>query len=345
MTTNDSLAVTVVTHGSAAHLPRLAASLLPQLAEGDEVVIVDNASRDDTVAVARSLGRPVAVIEAGQNLGFAGGCHLGAGATTAPLLLFLNPDCELQDGCLDALRAIACDRPDWSAWQAAVMLPDGRINTSGGIVHYTGIAWAGNCGGPASALPAEPAEVGFASGAALVVRRDAWQELGGLERSYFMYCEDVDLGLRLWLAGRRVGVAPSARVTHGYEFDKGTSKWFWLERNRWRMLLADYPTRLLLELAPALVASELALLAVAARDGWLKAKLRAQLAVLAGLPDTLRRRAAIQHRRRIGDGEFAMHLTSSLDSPYLGIAPDGWAARAQARYWALVCSALGQRAR
>src|SRR5205814_1452970 len=83
------------------------------------------------------------------------------------------------------------------------------------------------------------------------------------------YGEDLDLGLRLWLAGHRVGLLPQARVVHGYEYEKGSYKWFWLERNRWRTVLSVYPAPLLALVAPALLAGELALLAVAARQGWL----------------------------------------------------------------------------
>ena len=126
-----------------------------------------------------------------------------------------------------------------------MLLDEDRINTSGGVIHYLGIGWAGDCERPVSALPAHDREIAFPSGAAMVVRREIWLALGGLDRDYFMYGEDLDLGLRLWLAGHRVGIVPGARVTHGYEFDKGPYKWFWLERNRWRTVLSVYPAPLL----------------------------------------------------------------------------------------------------
>ena len=88
-------------------------------------------------------------------------------------------------------------------------------------------------------------EVSFASGAALVVRREAWEAVGGFDERYFMYGEDLDLGLRLWLHGYRVGVVPAARVDHDYTFAKGGWKWFMLERNRWWTVLGDYPGALL----------------------------------------------------------------------------------------------------
>jgi GT2 family glycosyltransferase len=333
---DDALAVVVVTHQSAAHLRALATAVLPQLRDGDELVIVDNASSDGTPEAARSLGGRVTVIETGQNLGFAGGCQLGARATHAPLLLFLNPDCQPQAACLAELRDAAARHPDWAAWQAAVLLDRGHINSSGGVVHYLGIGWAGECGRPLSALAPDDHEIAFPSGAAMVVRREAWRSLGGLDEDYFMYGEDLDLGLRMWLSGHRVGVVPSARVMHGYEFDKGSSKWFWLERNRWRTVLSVYPAPLLLLLGPGLLAAELGLLAVAASDGWLGSKLRAQAAVIGGLPRTLTRRREVQRARRVGASEFARHLTSSLDSSYLSAAHSPWLRAPQALYWRLV---------
>lgn len=343
---SEALAVVVVTYQSAAHLPDLIPAIVDQLREEDELVIVDNASDDGTPAVARSLSGRVNAIETGENLGFAGGCHVGVEATRAPLLLFLNPDSRPEPDCLQRLREAASVHPDWGAWQAAVLLEDGRINTSGGVVHFLGIGWAGDCDRPIAELPAHDCEIAFPSGAAMVVRREAWSTLGGLDRDYFMYGEDLDLGLRLWLSGRRVGLVPAARMIHSYEFDKGPSKWFWLERNRWRTVLSVYPAALLLVLAPALLAGELALLAIAAREGWLRQKLRAQAAALRALPSTLARRRTVQRQRRIDASELASHLTSSLNSPYLaGAAQRPWLSAPQALYWWLARHTLSLLAR
>lgn len=341
----DAVAVVVVTHQSAADLPRLADALLGQLREDDELVVVDNASKDGTPDAARASLASAIVVETGANLGFAAGCHAGAQATRVPLLLFLNPDCRPQPGFLERLRRASATHPDWAAWQAAVLLDEGHINTSGGVIHYLGIGWAGDCERPISALPAHDREVAFASGAAMVVRREIWLELGGMDAEYFMYGEDLNFGLRLWLAGHRVGLVPAARVVHGYEFDKGSYKWFWLERNRWHTVLSVYPTSLLALLAPALLAAELVLLAVAARQGWLGPKLRAQAAVIGGLPRTLARRRAVQRTRRISAAGLARHLTSSLDSPYLTAVDSRWVSVPQAFYWRLVSRTLSMLTR
>lgn len=334
------IAVVVVSYNSAAHLPQLIDALLIQLELDDELVVVDNASADGSADVARRLSDRVRVVELDSNSGFAAGCHAGAEASTAPLLFFLNPDSIPRPDCIEHLRAAADKHSQWSAWQAAVMIPDGHINSDGGVIHYLGFGWAGHCGAPASELPSMARTVAFPSGAGFVIRRTVWDELGGLDASYFLYAEDLDLGLRLWHAGYQVGLVPEAQVLHDYEFDKGGHKWFWLERNRWRTILSVYPSSLLLLLMPALAASELALMLLSARDGWLRMKLRAQAHVIIGLPAVLRRRRRVQSSSRISAAEFASHLTASLDSHYVPVGNLPWLVWCQAAYWAVVTMLL-----
>ncbi len=334
MTVAPAIAAIVVAHNSADHLPDLIGSLLEQLQPADEIIVVDNLSVDGSAAVARSLSDRVRVIEPGSNGGFAAGCHVGVQHSTAPLLLFLNPDSIPRASCIARLRAAADEHPEWSAWQAAVMISDDVINSDGGVVHYLGFGWAGHCGASAAELPTMPRGVTFPSGAGFVMRRAVWDELGGLDPSYFLYCEDLDLGLRVWSAGYQVGLVPDAHVLHEYEFDKGGRKWFWLERNRWRTILSVYPASLLLLLVPALAASELALMLISARDGWLTMKLRAQASVLVGLPTVLRRRRRVQTASRVNPAEFASLLTASLDSRHLPLGNLPWLVWCQGAYWA-----------
>ncbi|MGI8729895.1 MAG: glycosyltransferase family 2 protein [Solirubrobacteraceae bacterium] len=320
MPAGPAVAVVVVCHDSAQDIAGSLPTVLDQLEPCDELIVVDNASSDWTADVVRAVAPRAIVVRSGVNLGFAGGANLGASSAGAPLLFFLNPDARLQLGCLAALRRGAVQKPSWGALQALVTLPGGElVNTAGNPVHFLGFGWAGDHGCPVPAAGAELREVPTASGAALVVRREAWDAAGGFEECYFMYGEDLDLSLRLRAMGWTIGLVPDARVEHDYEFVKGDYKWFHLERNRWWTLLGVYPTRLLILLIPALLAFELVLLPAAWRGGWLGAKLRAQFAVLRSLRRSLRRRRRIQPPR-IDPTRFAQSLTAALDSEFLGAA-------------------------
>jgi hypothetical protein len=141
-----------------------------------------------------------------------------------------------------------------------------------------------------------------------------------------------------------VGVEPSARVDHLYDFAKGTRKWRLLERNRWATIVRTYPAELLVLLAPALLATELALVAVAFAGGWGPAKLASWGDLARALPRLVRERRAIQSRRRVSALEFARHMTPELSSPYLGRASELRALAVLLRaYWRLVLAVLGER--
>lgn len=321
------LSVVVVTYNSRSAVTPTLTALRDQLGTEDELVVVDNASADGTPDQVRALVPAARVLRNDHNAGFAAAANAGARAATGDLLLFLNPDAVPAPGFVEAIRA---PRGDWTAWMGLVKAGD-AINTSGGVMHFTGIAWAGQA--PARG----PGAVTFLSGACLAVPRATFLAAGGFAERYFMYQEDVDLSLRLRLAGGRLGIEPAAVVDHDYEFAKGPDKWRLLERNRWATIVRCYPGRLLAAVVPALLATELALLVVAAVGGWLPQKLAALGETVRALPRLLRERRDVQATRTVSAAEFAAWLTPDLDSPYLGRAGRSRVLRAALRgYWALI---------
>jgi GT2 family glycosyltransferase len=344
------LSVVIVTrdHREAvrAALPALAA----QLDGGDQLIVVDNDSSDGTADAVRELAPDAIVIDAGANLGFAAGCNRGASTASGELLCFLNPDAVPAPGFREAIERPLADGRGWAAWQGLVTTEGGRVvNTHGGVVHFTGIAWAGGAGEPlavegGAGVPAEELstrEPGFVSGACLAIPGPMFERIGGFAEGFFLYHEDVDLSLRLRLAGQRLGVEPAARVEHAYEFAKGPAKWRYLERNRWATLIRTYPSALLMLLAPALVATELALVPVSAAGGWFGQKLLAWGDTLRGTGRLLRERRQIQASRAIDAAQFARALSADLASPYLGRAGRSRSLRGALRaYWSVVLALL-----
>src|SRR6201999_545696 len=162
--------------------------------DGDEIVVVDNASGDESVAAARRLAPGATIVENARNAGFPGACNQGAARARNPLLVFLNPDATPQPGWGEAIRAPLRDGRGWAAWQALVTQDGGRtVNTAGNVVHFTGLSWAGQAGMPLAGADVRRREVGSLSGACLAVPRDAFDAVGGFDADYFLYCEDLDL--------------------------------------------------------------------------------------------------------------------------------------------------------
>lgn len=334
---HPTLSVLIVAYESRDDLKKTLPALLAELGDGDELIVVDNKPGDGSAEVVRDLAPRARIVPMGRNTGFAGGCNAGAEVARGELLVILNPDAVPQPGFGEAIRRPWLEGRGWGAWQALVADADGhRVNSAGNPVHFTGIVWAGGHGSPLDEAP--PAgEVAAASGACLAIPLARWRESGGFPGEFFMYHEDVDLSVRLRAEGHPVGIEPAARVAHDYEFGANEQKWFWLERNRLAFLVRTYPGILLVLLAPALLATELALLLVSARAGWGREKLRATLAFLRWLPRLLRERRELRRRRVISARDFAAALTPDLDSELISPLVRSGPARLLLRaYWRLV---------
>ena len=341
------VSVVVVAYRNAGELAAGLPPLIRELDSEDQLIVIDNAPDAATAETVLRAAPRALYVPSAVNLGFAGGCNAGAERATGDILLLLNPDAVVQPGFGDAIRRPYTREDGWDAWMGLVTAEGGaRINTSGNVVHFTGIAWAGGAGRDAASAPAAPREVAYLSGACLAIRRSVWERLGGFDPWFFLYHEDLDLSLRIRLAGGRVGIEPGARVDHAYEFHKGPYKWRLMERNRWAVLVRTYPASLLVLLAPALLATELAVLAAAHKGGWRPAKVAAVREAVTALPALRRQRRAIAATRSITASEFARALTPELSSPFLGgVARSGLVTRLLRLYWAVVVRAVGSTER
>ena len=315
-----TLSVLIVSWNNGRELRRTLPAVDRELGEGDELIVVDNDSSDGSPELVAKLVPSAGVVRMGRNAGFAVGCNVGSAEATGDLLVILNPDAAPMPGWGDAIRGPWQEERGWAAWQGLVADKGGSvINSAGNPIHFTGIVWAGAHGRPIESAP-PVGEVPTLSGACLAIPRRTWDALGGFPDRFFLYCEDVDLSLRLRIAGGAIGIEPSAVVDHEYEFRTLGHKWRWLERNRWAVLIRNYPSRLLFLLAPALVATELALMVAAVAGGWGRHKLRAYGDVVRWLPRLLRERRELQTTRTITAAEFASWLSADLDSPFIPAA-------------------------
>jgi GT2 family glycosyltransferase len=286
------------------------------------VVVVDNGGGGPEIDAAERLDG-VSVVAAPRNLGFGAGCNLGASSTDADVLVFLNPDTVVRPGAIAALVAALEERSVGVA-QARLLLLDRPdvLNSGGNVLHLSGLAWPGGYGEPASGITSVR-EIAYASGAALAMRSDIFRELGGFTEELFLYQEDLDLSWRARLSGRSVVVVPGADVLHDYVFERpDRRKEYYLERNRLVFVLTSYSGRLLALVAPVLLAVELAIALVAAREGWLAEKLRGWGWLLRHRGWLRLHRRRVQGLRRVPDRELARHLTPVVD-PVMLTLPAG----------------------
>jgi GT2 family glycosyltransferase len=306
--------VIVVAYESGTALTRCLDSL-----EDEDVVVVNNGAAGPEIEAAASRVR---VIDS-ENAGFGAGCNRGVRETDADVLVFVNPDTVVQPGAVQAL-ARALEAPDVGVVQARLRLLEQPelLNSGGNVLHVSGLAWPGGYGDPADGLT-HVQEIAYASGAAFAIRRDVFLELGGFTEKLFLYQEDLELCWRAHLHGLRVLVVPEADVLHDYVLERpGRQKEYYLERNRLIVVLSAFSARLLLLLAPVLLAVEAGIVLVAWRQGWLREKTRGWAWLVRNGSWLAAHRRETQALRRVSDRKLARFLTPVLDPRMLEL-PSG----------------------
>lgn len=333
--------ILVAYDGEPGMLEAALASMRAQSLVPSQIICVDQ-SPDGRFSAALTGDDRVEVVRPEQNLGYPSACNLAAAGARGEFILFLNPDAHAEPSCLEELvRAVGHDPHGRTAIAGAqVLLPGGRqVNAGANVLHLSGLSWSGRYGLAPEAGPPRP--VAVVSGAALLVRRRAYVEIGGYTEGFFMYYDDVDLAWRARLAGWEVLFCPAARVEHDYEFSKGDYKWRYLERNRWWCLLAHLQLRTLIALTPLLLAVELAILGRARREGWLSAKLSAYRALWEDRRALMARRRELQRSRVTGDRAILVRMTGEVDSPFLDSPLARRAHQPLEAYRRLVCRIAG----
>jgi GT2 family glycosyltransferase len=326
----------IVSFGAQPWLERCVDAVLASTGVEVDVVIVDNG--DTSGAIKRLAGRcRVRVLSPGRNTGFAAGCNAGVATASGEIVALVNPDVIVERDALASLAAVASE-PIVGLATSSLRLADapGLMNSAGNPVHYLGLAWAGGHGEPADQYD-KRRTVASASGACCALRRSLWSSLGGFETAYFAYHEDVEMSLRCWQRGLEVVYVPDAVARHHYEFSRNKCKSELLERNRWLTLLTVYSGRTLWLLAPALAGMELTVLAGAAVQGWLPAKLVGYRWLLRNQGLVRRRRAQLQAERIRPDRDFVPVLAARFEPTNVEGLPGLSVLNAVlAAYWAVV---------
>lgn len=225
--TDPALAVVTVSYHSHDALTELLASVDASALHPAETVVVDNAREPD-------LGLPSSddlhVVTAPRNLGYGGGVNLGVSTLPREVewVLITNPDVRIDASALGVLLDVAHEQSDAGAVGPRVLETSGETYPSArelpslrtGVGHallanvWLGNPWTRRYRGENRRTSGQWRETGWLSGSCLLVRREAFEAIGGFDESYFMYFEDVDLGARLAKAGWRNLYVPDAVVTH-----------------------------------------------------------------------------------------------------------------------------------
>jgi GT2 family glycosyltransferase len=308
------VSVIVPNYNGVRHLPAVLAALHRQRFTDFEVIVVDDASSDDSVALLESAYPDIRLIVNRHNAGFVQSCNTGAAAARGRLIVLLNSDTEPEPAWLAELVKAFVANPHAATVTSKLLLFDRRdtLHTTGDMLGVDGIprnrgVWERDHGQYDAAT-----QVFSGCGGATAYRREVWEALGGFDETFWMYLEDVDFGFRARLAGWEAVFAPEARVYHRLSASGGdVLASYYVGRNTLWLIAKNMPRTLLRRNAFAIVAGQLAVTLAALRN-WrgaaARARLRGQVDGLLGLPRQLQKRRTIQPRRQIEDDELASLL-------------------------------------
>jgi GT2 family glycosyltransferase len=306
------VSIVIVTWNGRQYLDACLEAVAAQEEVTTETILVDNASTDGTAEYVRDRFPWVRLVALAQNRGFAGGNNAGVREARGRLVALLNNDTVPDAGWLRALRR-GLDEPARFALAASriVYMHDPAIIDSAGdgLLRWGG-AFKWQHGAPVDTAD-ESREVFGVCGAACLMPKAVYEELGGFDEDFFASHEDVDLSYRARLLGYRCRYVADAVVRHHGSATLGRMSAravFHSQRNLEWLYVKNTPGVLLARTLPGHLLYNVAAAVHFARNGLGSSFLRGKIAALAGLPAALRKRAVVQRTRRVGARAIWPHL-------------------------------------
>lgn len=314
------VSVIVINWNGARYLPTCLDSLRAQTYPRLEGIVADNASTDGSQALVRERYPEVKLVALPENRGFTGGNNAGIQASRGEIVILLNNDTEAAPDWVAQVVAAFQRHPEAGLVASKLLLFDRRdtFHTAGDFYRLDGLPGNRGVWQRDEGQYDREEYVFSACGGALAVRRAVLEEVGPLDDDFFFSAEDVDLAWRAQLAGWRCVYAPNAVVYHHLAATGGdVTASFYNGRNFIYLLAKDYPTDLLRRHWRAVLGRQLRIAWQALR-AWrgaaARARLRGILAGLRGLPRMLRKRRAVQARRRVSLEYLESILTPPEDA-------------------------------
>ncbi len=252
--------------------------------ESTSIYIVDNASNSESAQYLQDnfpeaiiLPRPDGNYAAANNLGFQTAIKDGC-----EYLVPVNMDTEATPNWLSELVAALDNNYNAGVAQSKILLyPKNEaekakplVNSLGNVIHFLGFGYASGYGSPDREITGYPEIPGYASGCSFIIRSKVFQAIGGYNEDFYMYHDDMEISLKVKLAGYKIILAPRSRIFHKYEFSRSVSMLYYMERNRYLTLLTFYPTHILFLIALPAVVMDLGMFFYSILNGWFKTEIK-----------------------------------------------------------------------
>ena len=202
------VSIIIVNYNGKSYLEQCFKSLEKINYENYEIILVDNNSTDDSIQFIKRNYPSTIIIKLDKNYGFAYPNNVGAKNARGKYILFLNNDTKVTSNFITELVNALENHSDVAICQSMLLKPDGEVDSSGDFVDSIGVAFS------SKEKVDKIKEILSAKGAAMMVRKDIFEKLGGFDEKFHVSFEDVDLGWRAWISGYKVVIVPTSLVFH-----------------------------------------------------------------------------------------------------------------------------------
>ncbi len=312
---SNPFSLCMINYNGEQYLEESLGSVFSQDVKFEDILLIDNASNDNSLEIVRNKFPDVKIIQLEKNCGAAAARNIGFQRVSCDMVLFMDNDVSLADGCAFQLLKSLDENHNAAAAMPKVVYSSDRnmIQYDGAQSHFLGLMTLHNENQPLVTSINETRKIGSLVTSCFIVDRKKWGDSDPFDETFFLYHEDQDFGYRIRSLGHEI-LSVSAAVCYHREGTQGLSlrrdgkyskkRVFYLIRNRWQIILKNYESKTLLLLSPIFIIYEIFQFGGVLKKKWLQEWLKANFWIMLHFNEIIYKRREIQKARLIPDHEI-----------------------------------------
>ncbi len=318
MTIPNKVSIVILNYNAGNLLEKCVESITQSNYSNYEIILVDNASSDESHHNAKSKFPEVVLLENKENLGYCEGNNVGVRKATGEFLVILNPDTRVSPNWLDALIQEFSNLGE-GLYQPKILSEDNvdTINTCGNSIQVFGFGFSRGKGDKDSGQFENLEEINYASGACLFTTKKIFEKIGFFDSFLFAYHDDLDLGWRASLLGIKSFYVPNSIIFHAesYNFKWSNFKYYLLERNRLYCILTHYKKSNFYKMIPCLTIIEIYMILFYASKGMFRQKIKIYFELFRKRKIIKEKYLQLQDSRIISDSQIIDKFSNTIFVP------------------------------
>jgi GT2 family glycosyltransferase len=317
-TNNPKVSIIILNYNAGDLLLNCVESVFKTSYNNIEVLVVDNASKDQSHKKCKEKFSKIILIENEQNLGYCEGNNVGIREAIGEFIVILNPDTIVDHNWITEL-VLAYSKYGDGLYQPKIisLYEENILQSTGNMIHLFGFGFARDKGSADSNKRNRIEQVGYASGTCLFTSQKVLKKIGLFDPFLFLYHDDLDLGWRAAQIDIKSYYVPSSAVYHveSYNFRWSSKKFYWLERNRRYCLLTHYSKNTYKKMFPYLLQAEILVWLFYLTKGFVGPKIRAELEIIKNKKHIQQRYYELESKKIVPDTELIKSFPDEIFVP------------------------------